>query len=92
MFPELTTRLQALFSQVGLHSSNLLHAGLTCSHEDSEKSTTQKAGDTFRSGADDTQSSGKGYVESAQDTLGNVAGVASDKIKGAGKLLRCKFV
>ena len=52
---------------------------------DSEKSTTQKLGDSTRSGADSAQSDGKGIVQSAQETTGNVAGMAADKAKAASK-------
>lgn len=52
-----------------------------------DKSATQKASDTFRSGADDTQNEGQGILGSAQETLGSVAGTASDKVKGAGESL-----
>jgi len=50
---------------------------------DDEKSTTQKIGDSTRSGADDAQNDGKTYLESAQETAGNVTNVAADKVKAA---------
>ena len=50
---------------------------------DSKKSTTQKTGDSTRSGADDAQNDGKGILQSAKETTGNVAGKAADKLKAA---------
>jgi hypothetical protein len=52
---------------------------------ESEKSTTQKIGDSTRSSADSAQNDGKGMVQSAQETMGNVAGAAADNVKAAGK-------
>lgn len=46
------------------------------------KSTTQKLGDTTRSGADDAQNQGKGFVESAQDTLSNAADSVQQTFQG----------
>jgi hypothetical protein len=52
---------------------------------DSEKSTTQKIGDSTRSGAGDAQNDGKGVMQSAQEIVGNLAGAAADNAKVAGK-------
>lgn len=54
---------------------------------ESEKSTTQKLVDSTRSGADSAQNDGKGMMQSAQETMGNVAGAAADNVKAAGKQL-----
>lgn len=58
--------------------------GLTTFIE-SEKSTTQKIGDSTRSTADNAQNDGKGMMQSAQETVGNVANAAADNVKVAGK-------
>ena len=52
---------------------------------ESEKSTTQKLTDSTRSGADSAQNDGKGIMQSAQETMGNVASAAADNVKAAGK-------
>lgn len=52
---------------------------------DSDKSVTQKAGDSVRSGSNDTQKQGEGLLASAQETVGNAASAASEQVKGAGK-------
>ena len=46
------------------------------------KSTSQKLSDTTRSGADDAQSGGKSYLESAQGLVSNAASTISDTLSG----------
>ncbi|KAF2005208.1 chaperone/heat shock protein-like protein Hsp12 [Amniculicola lignicola CBS 123094] len=46
------------------------------------KSTTQKLGDATRSGSDDAESQGKGFVAQAQDTISNAAQTVSDTLSG----------
>lgn len=60
------TKSQAQFSQVSPLSFSNLGALLT-NHLDDDKSTTQKAGDSTRSGANE----GGSYLDSAKDTLSN---------------------
>lgn len=52
---------------------------------ESEKSTTQKVGDSTRSGTDQAQTDGKGMMQSAQETVGNLAGAAADNVKATGE-------
>lgn len=47
-----------------------------------DKSATQKLSDATGSGANDAESQGKTYLESAQETAGNVASSASETISG----------
>lgn len=42
-------------------------------------------GDSTRSGADSAQNDGKGIVQPAQETVGNVAGAAADNLKATSK-------
>ncbi len=50
---------------------------------DSQKSTTQKMGDSARGGADSAQKAGeKSYVQQAGDMLGNAAQNVADTLKG----------
>ena len=53
---------------------------------DSEKSTTQKLGDSTRGNADSAQKDGASYVDQAKDTLASAANVASETLINAGKL------
>jgi len=46
------------------------------------KSTTQKLGDSTRSGGDDAQNEGKGILASAQETVGNAAQSVTDTFQG----------
>ncbi|KAF2177203.1 hypothetical protein K469DRAFT_379398 [Zopfia rhizophila CBS 207.26] len=47
-----------------------------------DKSTSQKLGDSTRSGTDDASNQGKGVLASAQETLGNAAQSVSDTLSG----------
>ncbi|KAJ9623665.1 hypothetical protein H2203_005927 [Taxawa tesnikishii (nom. ined.)] len=49
---------------------------------ESQKSTGQQAADTFSSNKDSAQSEGKGYLQSAQDTLSGAAQSVSDALSG----------
>ncbi|KAF2116691.1 chaperone/heat shock protein-like protein Hsp12 [Lophiotrema nucula] len=46
------------------------------------KSTSQKAGDTFRSGSDDASENSKGFVAQAQDSLNSAGQAISDTLSG----------
>lgn len=57
---------------------------------DSQKSTSQKAADTFSSNKDSASNESKSYLESAQETVGNLAQNISDTISGnTSTLLDC---
>lgn len=84
----LMTRLLMLSSQVRviLSLSHIFFLQiLTLPSTESEKSTTQKMGDSTRSTADSAQNDSKGMMQSAQETAGNMAGAAADKLKAAGQ-------
>lgn len=49
---------------------------------DDQKSYTQKASDSVRSGSDDASKESKGYMQSAQETVGNTAQSLADTIGG----------
>ena len=52
-----------------------------------EKSTTQKLSDATGSGTNDAEKQGKTYLESAQETVGDLSKQASDTISGKKSLL-----
>jgi hypothetical protein len=89
--PALPTRLLVPFSQVSLTFSSLalamsfLVAYQRCS-AGSEKSTTQKLGDSGRGNADDAQANGASYIDSAKQTVGDAANAASETLSNAGKI------
>ena len=49
-------------------------------HVEDSRSATQKLTDATRGGADDAQSSGKTYLQSAQEMAGNAAQTVSDTL------------
>ncbi len=76
------TRLPVLSSQV---CSLQLDLNLLICPADSEKSTTQKAGDTARGNADSAQNEGASYLDSAKKTVSDAAGSAQETLQNAGK-------
>ncbi|KAF2404586.1 hypothetical protein EJ06DRAFT_470162 [Trichodelitschia bisporula] len=49
---------------------------------ESEKSTSQKLGDSVRGGSDDAESQSKGVLQSAQETISSTAQSVTDTLSG----------
>lgn len=52
-------------------------------HKSSQKSTTQKMGDSMRSGGDSTSNQGKGMAQSVSDMASNAAQGVKDTMSSA---------
>jgi len=62
--------------------------GVAAVQPEGDKSFTQSAGDSTRGTGDSAQSGGKTYLESAQETAGNLANSASETLSNAADSLK----